>query len=83
MKKIIRYLIKKMCTAFLDDCYIIITCSKQVDKHLQPIRWQICTNLAMTSDTTNVCEYALSKLREDEAQRNAVKEVNNILTLKK
>jgi hypothetical protein len=83
MKKIIRYLVKKICVTFLDDCYIIITCSKQVDAQSQPIRWQISTNLAMVSDARIVSGWALSKLDTDTKQRDAIEEVNNILNKKK
>jgi len=83
MKKIIRYLIKRMCKIFLDDCYIIITCSKKIDAARQPFTWHAITNLANISDARIVSGYAFAKLQTNAEQESAIKEVVNILTVKK
>lgn len=83
MKKIIRYIIKKVCTIFLGDCYILITCCKQVDAKGQPFQWHAITNIGDITSARIVCGYALAKLKTAVEQDSAVEEVNHLLTVKK
>lgn len=83
MKKIIRYLIKKACTTLLGDCYLLITCSKEVDAKGQPFQWHALTNIGDITSARIICGYALAKLKTAAEQDHAVEEVNHILTVKK
>lgn len=83
MKKVIRYIIKRACTLFLGECYILITCSKQVDKNGQPLYWHANTNLAKPADSMTVSKHVFEKFTTVAKINSAIEEVNHLLTVKK
>ncbi len=82
MKHIIRRIIINILKKY-DEGFILITCSKTVDGTGNPHRWHSNTNISKVSDIRNVCRHVCTQYETQQNQEKLMKEVNNILTIKK